>query len=191
MVIIIGYPTDSESDTDAAEPRNDITCDRSRYAPSRSRTREASTGARGPGSVLSIVLSIELVRRRLPEPRGGAALSLQYRYRNAASSLVELLALRLLGLHFSIDPIIDVRASLAPAAAGRGRCRRTRAMARRRGHGRARRASAACTVPACPRRSRHRAASAYGFLPCHGGNPVRVPYRNRHGADRSALGFRR
>jgi hypothetical protein len=56
MVIIIGYPTDS--DTDAAEPRNDITCDRSRYAPSRSRTREASTGARGPGSVLSIVLSI-------------------------------------------------------------------------------------------------------------------------------------
>lgn len=30
-----------------------------------------------------------------------------------------------------------------------------------------------------------------GFLLCHGGSPVRVPYRNRHGADRSALGFRR
>lgn len=141
MVIIIGYPTDS--DTDAAEPRNDITCDRSRYAPSRSRTREASTGARGPGSVLSI----ELVRRRLPEPRGGVALSLQYRYRNAASSLVELLALRLLGLHFSIDPIIDVRASLAPAAAGRGRCRRTRAMARRRGQCRMHRPGVPPPVP--------------------------------------------
>ena len=117
--------------------------------------------------------------------RRGAALSLQYRYRNAASSLVELVALR--AFSASISPSIRSSMSgprwppLLRGAGGVGGRVRWRVGA----------ASAACTVPACPRRSRHRAASAYGFLPCHGGNPVRVPYRNRRGAVRSPLGFRR
>ena len=144
----------SESDTETRPNRGTTLHATGRgYAPSRSRTREASTGARGPGSVLSIVLSIELVRRRLPEPRGGAALSLQYRYRNAASSLVELLALRLIGLHFSIGPIINARASLASAGGGAQAVSADAPMtARRRGHG----ARHAAPVPPAPSRPRHR-----------------------------------
>ena len=94
--------------------------------------------------------------------RRGAALSLQYRYRNAASSLVELVALR--AFSASISP--SIRSSMSgprwpPLAAGRGRCRRTRATACRRGVWSRRRV----VPPACRRRVWARRAGPAGAVP--------------------------
>lgn len=163
--------------------------DRSRYAPSRSRTREASAGARGPGARRSSHAGkLYIYRTSTPTVANHGAARRYLSSTATGSPLRHWSSFSRYAFLASISPSIRSSMSgprwppLRRGAGGVGGRGQWRADAPRQ-----------CRMhrPGVPRRSRHRAASACGFLPCHGGSPVRVPYRNRHGADRSALGFRR